>query len=59
MPTELWTEVHDIIQEAVIKTIPKKKKFKKAKWFSEEALQIAQKKKEKLKAKEKRKDIPI
>ena len=43
----------------MIKTIPKKKKFKKAKWFSEEALQIAQKKKEKLKAKEKRKDIPI
>ena len=36
---------HDIVQEAVIKTIPKKKKFKKAKWFSEEALQIAQKKK--------------
>ena len=44
-PEELWTEVRDIVQEAVIKTIPKKKKFKKAKWFSEEALQIAQKKK--------------
>ena len=57
VPEELWTMAHDIVQEAVIKTIPKKKKFKKAKWFSEEALQIAQKKKEKLKAKEKRKDI--
>ena len=41
VPDELWTEVHDIIQEAVIKTIPKKKKCKKAKWLSEEALQIA------------------
>ena len=41
MPEELWTEVHDIIQEAVIKTIPKKRKCKKAKWLSEEALQIA------------------
>ena len=40
---ELWTEVHDIVQEAVIKTIPKKKKCKKAKWLSEEALQIAEK----------------
>ena len=40
---ELWTEVHDIIQEAGIKTIPKKKKCKKAWWFSEEALQIAKK----------------
>ena len=38
---ELWTEVHDIVQEAVIKTIPKKNKCKKAKWLSEEALQIA------------------
>ena len=37
-PEELWTEVHDIIQEAVIKTIPKKKKCKKSKWLSEEAL---------------------
>ena len=43
---ELWTEVHDIGQEAVIKTIPKKKKCKKAKWLSEEALQIAVKKRE-------------
>ena len=43
MPEELWMEVHDIIQEAVIKTIPKKRKCKKAKWSSEEALQIAEK----------------
>ena len=41
MPEELWMEVHDIVQEAGIKTIPKKKKCKKAKWLSEEALQIA------------------
>ena len=40
---ELWMEVHDIVKEAVIKTIPKKKKCKKAKWLSEEALQIAEK----------------
>ena len=51
-------EVYDIVQEAVIKTIPKKKKCKKAKWLSEEALQIARKEK-KWKAKEKRKDIPL
>ena len=38
VPEELWMEVHDIVQEAVIKAIPKKKKCKKAKWFSEEAL---------------------
>ena len=43
---ELWTEVHNIVQEAVIKIIPKKKKFKKAKWLSEEALQIAVERKE-------------
>ena len=43
MPEELWTEGHDIVQEAVIKTIPKKKKCKKAKWFSEEALQVTEK----------------
>ena len=43
MPEELWTEVCDIVQEAGIKTIPKKKKCKKAKWLSEEALQIAEK----------------
>ena len=41
MPDELWTKVHDIVQETGIKTIPKKKKCKKAKWLSEEALQIA------------------
>ena len=45
VPEELWTEVRDIVQEAVIKTIPKKKKCKKAKWLSEEALQIAGKEK--------------
>ena len=46
MPEELWTEVHDIVQVARIKTIPKKKKCKKAKWLSEEALQIAEKRRE-------------
>jgi len=45
-PEELWTEVHDIVQEAVIKTIPKKKKCKKAKWLSEEVLQIAETRRE-------------
>ena len=57
-PEELWMEVHDIVQEAVIKTIPKKNKCKKAKWLSEEGLQIAVKE-EKQKAKEKRKDKSI
>ena len=46
MPEELWTENCDIVQETVTKTIPKKKKCKKAKWFSEEALQIAEKRRE-------------
>ena len=46
MPEELWTEVRDIVQEAVIKTIPKKKKCKKTKWLSEEVLQIAEKRRE-------------
>ena len=46
MPEELWTEIRDIVQEAVIKTIPKKKKCKKAKWLSEEALQMAVKRRE-------------
>ena len=46
MPEELWTEVHDIVQEPVFKTIPKKKKCKKAKWLSQEALQIAEKRRE-------------
>ena len=44
MPEELWAQVHNIVQEAVIKTIPKKKKCKKAKWLSEEALKIAMEK---------------
>ena len=46
VPDELWTEVHDIVQETGVKTIPKKKKCKKAKWLSEEALQIAVKRRE-------------
>ena len=46
MPDELWTEVCDIVQKAGIKTIPKKKKYKTAKWLSEEALQIAVKRRE-------------
>ena len=46
VPEELWTEVHNIVQEAVTKTIPKKKKCKKAKWLSEEALQRAEKRRE-------------
>ena len=58
MPEELWTEVHDIVQEAVIKTLAKKKKCKKAKWLSEEALQIAEKK-GKLKTKRKGKIYPF
>ena len=58
VPEELWMEVRDIVQEAGNNTIPKEKKCKKAKWLSEEALQIAEKR-EKPKAKEKRKDIPI
>ena len=58
MLEELWTEVCNIIQETVIKTIPKKKKCKKAKWLSEEALKISQKRRE-VKGKEKRKDTSI
>ena len=58
VPKELRVEVCDIVQEAAIKTIPKKKKCKKAKWLSEEALQIAVQRRE-AKTKEKRKDIPI
>ena len=46
IPEQLWMEVHDIVQEAVIKTISKKSKCKKAKWLSEEALQIAEKRRE-------------
>ena len=57
-PEELWTEVHDIVQEAVIKTIPEKKKCKKAKRLSEETLQIAEKRRE-AKGKGEKEDIPI
>ena len=57
VPEELWMEVCNIVQEAVTKTIPKKKKCKKAKWLSEEALQIAEKEK-KQKARLKGKDTP-
>ena len=46
LPKELWMEVHDIVQEAVITTIPRKNKYKKAKWLSEEALRIAEKRRE-------------
>ena len=46
MPDELWTEVHDIVQEAVIKTIPKKNKCKTEKWLSEEILQITEERRE-------------
>ena len=46
VPEELWMEVHDIVQKAVIKTIPKKKKCKKAKWLSDKALQIAEKRRD-------------
>ena len=55
MAEELWTEVHDIVQEAMIKTIPKKKKCKKAKWLSEEALQMAEKRREAKSMREKEK----
>ena len=57
MPEELWMEFCDIVQEAVIKTIPRKKKGNKAKWLSKEALQISEKRRE-AKTKEKGKDIP-
>ena len=58
VPEELWTELRDIVQEAVIKTIPKKKKCKKAKWLPEEALQIAVKRRE-AKGKGEKEDIPV
>ena len=58
VPDELWNEVRDIVQEIGIKTISMEKKCKKAKWLSEEALQIAVKRRE-AKTKEKRKDISI
>ena len=58
VPDELWMEARDTVQETGSKTIPKKKKCKKAKWLSEEALRIAVKKRG-VKSKEKMKDIPI
>ena len=58
VPEEVWTEVRDIVQEAVIKTIPKKKKGKKPKWLSEEAFQIVEKRREE-KGKGERKATPI
>ena len=54
VPEELWTEVHDTVQESVIKTIPKKKKCKKANWLSKEALQIAVKREAKNKGEKER-----
>ena len=57
-PEELWMEVHDILQEPAIKTIPKKKKCKNAKWLSEKEFQIAVKRRE-ANSKGERKDIPI
>ena len=61
MPEEIWTEVCDIVQEVVIKTTPKKNKCKKAKWLPEEALQIAEKRRETKGKGEKERytDIPI
>ena len=56
VPEELWTKFHNIVQEAVIKTIPQKKKCKKVKWLSEETLQIAEERRE-VKTREKGKDI--
>ena len=58
VPEELWMEVQDTVQELVIKTIPKKKKCKKAKWLSEKALKITKKRRE-VKGKGERKDIPF
>ena len=58
MPDELWMEVRDIVQETGIKTIPKKKKCKKAKWSSEEALQIVEKRRE-AKGKREKKTYPF
>ena len=57
VPEELWTKFHNIVQEAVTKTIPKKKKCKKAKWLSEETLQIAEERRD-VKTRGKGKDIP-
>ena len=59
VPEELWTEVSDIVQEAVIKNIPKKKKCKKAKWLSEDALQMAEKRREAKGKREKERSIHL
>ena len=59
VPEELWTEAHDTVQEAGIKTIPKKKECKKAKWLSEAALQIAVKRREAKSQGEKERYIPL
>ena len=56
VPEELWMEVHDIVQEAVIKTIPKKKKCKKAKWLFEKDLKVAEKRRE-MKGKIKKRNV--
>ena len=58
VPDELWMEIREIVQETGIKTIPMEKKCKKAKWLSEEVIQIAMKRRE-AKAKKKRKDVPF
>ena len=58
VPEELWIKISNIVQEAMIKTIPKKKECKKAEWLSMEALQIAKRRRE-AKDREERKDIPI
>ena len=58
VPEELWTEVRDIVQEAGIKTNPKEKKCKKAKWLSEEALQIVEKRRD-VKSKGEKENTPI
>ena len=58
VPDELWMEVHNIVQEAMIKIVPKKKKSKEAVWLSEETLQIVEKRRE-AEGKEKSKNIPI
>ena len=59
VPEELWMEVHNAVQEAVIKTTPKKKKCKKAKWLSEEAFHIAEQRRETKGKEEYKKDISI
>ena len=56
VPEEIWTEIRDTVEEAVIKTIPKQKKCKKAKWLSEEVLQIAEKRKD-VKGKREREEV--